>query len=516
MNRHEHFPGGPSRRAFLEAATAAATITIVPRHVLGGAGYVAPSEKIALAYIGTGTQGLREMPQLLARPDIQVVAVCDPCKEAVGYRDWSRDGLLHELRQSLGKPGWRSGARTVIPGGRDAGKDYVEAWYGSKAASGRSKGCAAYADVRELLDKEKGVDAIKIMTPDHLHGVIAIAAMKRGKHVMTHKPISNRLEEGKLVIDTARKTGVATLLLAWDSNRPMDQVLAWIKDGAIGTLREIHNWSSRPVWPQYALAPTDTPPIPKGLDWDLWLGPEPDRPYHPNYTNMVFRGWYDFGGGSMADMGNYSLWSVFNAFELAGPTSIEPMYSHQCTFKDNVATTLRNHDAFPLASCVRFRFPTRGQWPKVDLFWYDGGLKPPTPEELDEEGKSFEAEGMMFVGDKGKVLAGFWGDKPRLIPEKRMREYEASVPSRLARQAEGSERHAGLREWIAAVRGGPQPAGCFSNAGPLTEAVNLYAVALRTGKRLHYDAGNTKITNVPEANAHLSRNYRKGWEPEKI
>ena len=141
------------------------------------------------------------------------------------------------------------------------------------------------------------------MTPDHLHATISLAAMKKGKHVMVHKPIANRLQEARMVIETARATGVATHFLPWDSNGYMDLVMAWIKDGAIGTLREVHNWTNRPVWPQYATLPADTPPIPPGFDWDLWLGPESYRPYHPNYTHMVFRGWYDFGGGAMADMG---------------------------------------------------------------------------------------------------------------------------------------------------------------------------------------------------------------------
>ena len=193
-----------------------------------------------------------------------------------------------------------------------------------------------------MLEKEKGIDAVKIMTPDHLHGVIAIAAMKRGKHVITHKPISNRLKEAQLVVETARKTGVSTHLMPWDSNGDMAPVMAWINSGAIGTLREVHNWSNRPVWPQYSTVPTDRPPVPEGFDWDLWLGPEAERPYHPNYTHMVFRGWYDFGGGSMADMGHYSLWTVFNALELAGPTSVEPMFTHACSCRTASRTTIRN------------------------------------------------------------------------------------------------------------------------------------------------------------------------------
>ena len=272
-----------------------------------------------------------------------------------------------------------------MPGGRDVGQNIVDTFYGSK-------GCSAYADFRELFDKEKDLNAVKIMTPDHLHGVIAMAAMKRGKHVIVHKPIANRLMEADQVIETARSTGVATHFMPWDSNGSMEQVMAWIRDGSIGTLREIHNWTNRPVWPQYATIPTDTPPVPEGFDWDLWLGPERERPYHPNYTHMVFRGWYDFGGGSMADMGHYSLWTVFRALDLAGPTSIEPMLSHDQLLTDGIASGIKNDFSFPSASVVRFQYPARGERGAVDLIWYEGGMRPPTPPELDEDRKEFAAE----------------------------------------------------------------------------------------------------------------------------
>ena len=320
------------RRRFLSTTAAAAAFTIVPRHVLGGQGITAPSDKINLAYIGVGTQGLRELLPLLAAPEIQVVSVCDPSKDAVAYRDWSQEGLLNGIRRVLGKPEWSAGAGR-IPGGREVAKNIVETYYGANRTGGGFKGCSSYADFRELLAREKDVDAVKIMTPDHSHGVIAIAAMKRGKHVITHKPIANRLQEAKLVIDTAREKGVATHFLPWDSNGSMAQVLEWVKSGAIGRLREVHNWTNRPVWPVYQTLPEDRVPVPEGFDWDLWLGPEAERPYHPNYTHMVFRSWYDFGGGCMADMGHYSLWTVFNALELSAPTSVEPMFSHQVVFK---------------------------------------------------------------------------------------------------------------------------------------------------------------------------------------
>ena len=504
-----------NRREFL--GTAAAMFTIVPRHVLGGPGQVAPSDKITLAYIGVGTQGLREMLNLLPVPEIQITAVCDPNQYAVEYRDWSKDGLLNGIRRTLGKTDWRAGTEGVIPGGRDVGKEIVETYYASQRSADNFKGCASYPDFRQLLDKEKDLNAVKIMTPDHLHAVISMAAMKKGKHVILHKPIANRLKEAKLVIDTARERGVATHFMPWDSNGNMEPVLAWIKEGAIGTLREVHNWTNRPVWPQYSAIPADTPPVPKGFDWDLWLGPEADRPYHPNYTHMVFRGWYDFGGGSMADMGHYSLWTVFRALDLSSPTSIEPMLSHERSMKDSIATTIRNDYSFPSASTVRFKYPARGQRAAVDLFWYEGGFRPPTPPELEEDGKEFPAEGMMFVGDNGKILAGFRVDSPRLIPEKRMRGYAvAETPARRG-QREPGQISDGLRQWISACKGGQQQsAGSFLNAWPISEAVNLYAVALRTGRKLNYDATTMTISNVPEANKYLSREYRQGWDPGSV
>jgi hypothetical protein len=505
-----------NRRKFLGTAAATAAFTIVPRHVLGGPGVVAPSDKITLAYIGVGTQGIREMLPLLAVPDIQIVAVCDPNRYATCYRDWSKDGILNSVRRLLDNSSWSPGGDGTIPGGRDAAKDIVESYYGAKRATDKFKGVASYADFRELLEKEKDLNAVKVMTPDHLHGIICMAAMKRGKHAIVHKPIANRLMEAKQVIDTARETGVATYFMPWDANGSMEQVMAWIKDGSIGTLREIHNWTNRPVWPQYATIPTDTPPVPEGFDWDLWLGPEAERPYHPNYTHMVFRGWYDFGAGSMADMGHYSLWTVFNALELSGPTSIEPMFSHECVLDGVVSKTIKNDFSFPIASAVRFRYPARGQRGPVDLVWYDGGMRPPTPDEMDEDHKEFGVEAMMFVGDKGKILSGFHVDNPRLIPERRMRGYPAPEPPPRRQPREPGEVSAGIKQWIAACRGGKQSPGSFLNAGPISEAVNLYAVALRSRQRLLYDAENMKINSATDANKYLSREYRKGWDPKSV
>lgn len=501
-----------SRRKFVEyAATSALAFTIVPRHVLGGKNYVAPSDKITLAYIGVGTEGIREMLPLLRMKQIQVVAVCDPNKNAIGYKDWSKDGLRNEVRETIKDPGWTSGGDNGIPGGLNNGKSIVDTFYANVRPEEKYKGCNTYADFRELLDKEKNLDAVKIMTPDHLHGIIAMAALKRNKHILMHKPLSNRLIEAKRVLEQARNSKSITHLMPWDSNGSMEQVMQWINAGAIGTLKEVHNWTNRPVWPQYATLPTDKPAVPDGLDWNLWLGPEADRSYHPNYTNMVFRGWYDFGGGSMADMGHYSLWSVFNALQLQHPTIIEPNLSHVCGMNDPVPFQIKNDFSFPMASSVRFKYPANGSRPAIDLIWYDGGMRPAVPAEILEQDKELPAEGMMFVGDKGKILAGFRVEEPQIISGNKMdSERKAVRPPREERE------EAALQLFIDACKSGKQYPGSFPEAEHLTDAVNLYAVALRTGRLLKYDSTNTKITNIPEANKYLDREYRSGWDLKTV
>jgi hypothetical protein len=396
--------------------------------VLGGPGFIAPSDKLNLAYIGCGTQGMREMIQLIPNPKLRIVAVCDPNKFSTNYVDWSPGEIRGNIRHALQDPSWGA-SLDGIPGGRDLGKEFVEKYYAKTNSQPGYKGCASYVDFRELLEKENGVDAVKIMTPDHHHATISIAAMKKGKHVVIHKPLANRMYEGRLSIETARKTGVSTHLLAYSKISGDDLALKMIQDGAIGTLKEIHNWSNRPVWPQWTANPTDTPPIPDGLDWDLWLGPVPDRPYHPNYTNCVFRGWYDFGAGSIADMGHYSLWPLFLTLGIkTAPLSAEACGTTTCTINNHVSVGVNNNVAFPYSCSIRFKFPAQEKLPAFDLYWYDGGIKPPVPDELAAEGGSLEREGMMLVGDKGKILAGFRCESPKLLPSSKMQGYLNGQP----------------------------------------------------------------------------------------
>jgi hypothetical protein len=240
-----------------------------------------------------------------------------------------------------------------------------------------------------------------------------------------------------------------------------------------------------------------------------------DRPYHPHYTHAVFRGWYEFGGGALADMGHYSLWPVFTLFELDAPVMVESRPSHLCTLADHVAVRIKNDYSFPAACTIRFKFAAKGARPALDLFWYDGSMQPPTPEELVADNKELPAEGMMFVGDKGKVLAGFLGEDPQIIAGSKMRDNPgAEKQSGAERQGRAgrSRRDAGAL-WAAACKGGNATYGDFLLAKPISDAFNLGAVSLRLGgKRLRFDAASGKVTNVAEANTLLTREYRPGWE----
>jgi predicted dehydrogenase len=496
----------------------AGTFAIVPRHVLGGAGTVAPSEKITLACIGFGTQAIREIGGILARPDVQIVAVCDVEKDGVNYLEWSKNDIRNVIRRLIDNPSWREGVNHV-PGGRDVGKEIVETCYAKQRGQEQFKGCATYADFRELLEKEKDVTAVKVMTPDHTHASISIAALRKGMNVIVHKPLANRLLEARSVIEAARAKKIATHFLPASEGAGQRQAVAMIRNGAIGTLREIHNWSMRPMWPQFPVLPTETPPVPSGFDWTLWLGPAVDRPYHPNYTHTNFRGWYEFGGGSIADMGHYSLWPLFQLLELDSPVSVESTPSHVCAVSDQICSRIKNDYSFPAACTVRMRFAAKGERTALEIFWYDGGIKPPAPEELIAENKELDEEGMLFIGDKGKILAGFRSDNPRLIPEVRMRSYRSAnnLPEAEPGQAGGGRQRGGPSgrdaAWAAAFKGGPPSYGDFQLAGPICDAVNLAAISLRLGgRRLLWDSASAKITNVAEANRFLTREYRPGWE----
>lgn len=435
-----------SRRSFIAgAASAIAGFTIVPRYVLGGDGFKAPSEKLNIAAVGIGEMGKENIK---ACEGENIVALCDV--------DWGYAGAVFQKYPNAKK----------------------------------------YKDFRRMLDEQKDIDAVIVATPDHNHAVIAMTAIRMGKHVYVQKPLAWSIHETRVLTEAAREAKVATQMGNQGHSSEEIRVLCEIiRSGAIGPVREVHAWTDRPFWPQGIARPTDTPNVPENLDWDLWLGPAPDRPYNPAYHPFAWRGWFDFGTGALGDMGCHIIDHAFMALKLGSPVAVEGCASSRVVKN---WSKVENKETYPDASIVRYEFAARWAMPAVKLVWYDGGLKPARPAELEPE-RNLPANGIMFVGDKGVIMDG------RVIPESKMKDFK--------RPRKTIPRIAGTHEqnWIDACKGGPAACSNFEYAGPLTEAVLLGNIAIQTGKRLEWDIANMKVSNVPEANELLGRKYRDGW-----
>ena len=502
-----------SRREFIaQSATAAVAFSIVPRHVLGGSGYVPPSDKVNIAFIGVGSQGLRVMLHFLREPDVQGVAVCDPNRSGSDHPQWSDHEFCNSVRKLLGvESGWdwlspdqpiqltHSLGVTAGVSGREPCQKIVEAYYGTQKRTGQYHGCEAYSDFRELLEKKHDIDAVVVCTTDNLHAAVSAAAMKKGKHVFCQKPLTHTIYEARRIAEIARETGVATqIAVANQASEATRQLCEWIWSGAIGPVREVMNWSSRPFWPQGVTRPKESERVPDGLDWDLWLGPAPQRPYNHVYAPFVWRGWFDFGCGALGDMGSYSYDTIFRVLKLEAPVSIE------------ASCTDRYDETYPLASIIRYDFAARGDMPPVKFSWYDGGLKPPRPDELEDnrplKGEGEEDEGLLFVGDRGKILCGFNGAHPQLIPQARMDSFKPPPPT--LPRSPGNE-----REWLDACKGGKtKPGGNFEFEGLVTETLLLGNVAVRSEGKLNWDRPNMKVNNSDTAQGSIRPERRRGWE----
>jgi predicted dehydrogenase len=435
-----------SRRDLMGGAAAAAlAFTIVPRHVLGGVGNTPPSEKLNIAGVGIGGMGKNNVA---ACESENIVALCDPDAE------------------------YASGVFRKYPNAKK------------------------WADFRKMLDEQKDIDAVVVATPDHTHAVIAMAAMQRGKHVYVQKPMTRMVWEARMLTEAARKYKVATQMgNQGHSGDGVRMICEWIWDGAIGTVREVHAWTNRPIWPQGIERPKETPPVPGTLDWDLWVGPSPMRPYNPCYLPFKWRGWWDFGCGALGDMACHVLDPLFWALKLKYPTSVE------------ACATKVNDETFPIASIVHYEFPAREGMPPVKVHWYDGGLKPPRPEAL-EPGRKLEqaASNVLFIGEKGILRCGEYGDSPRLIPETLMKGY-TRPPQTLPRIGKSHEQN-----WITACKGGPAACSNFDYSGPLTEMVVMGNLAIRNlGEKLLWDGENMKVTNNDKANGYVKSVYRESW-----
>jgi predicted dehydrogenase len=441
--------GKLSRRQFMGAAATVAAFTIVPSHVIGAAGQKPPSEKINIAGVGIGGMGKSNLQGCESE---NIVALCDV--------DWKY-------------------AAPVF-------KKYPNA--------------KQWKDFRKMLDEQKDIDAVIVATPDHLHTPVAMAAMQRGKHVYVQKPLTRLVSEARALTEAARKYKVATQMgNQGHSGDGVRDICEWIWDGAIGEVKEVHAWTNRPVWPQGIDRPKDTPPVPDTLDWDLWVGPAPMRPYHPSYLPFNWRGWWDFGGGALADMACHVLDPVFSALKLKYATSVEA-----CCSKVNKET-------FPVASVVHFEYPAREGMPPVKIHWYDGGLRPARPEAL-EAGRSMgnpDSSHVMFIGSKGILRCEEYGDTPRLVPESLMKDFKRPAKT-LPRIGMSHERN-----WIRACKGGPAACSNFDYSGPFTEMVVMGNLAIRpenVGKKLEWDGDKMRVTNDEKANDYVQMHYREGWE----
>lgn len=512
-------PSQMNRREFISTGVALGAFSIVPNHVFAAKkkGMVPPSDKICLVHIACGTESLNELGALLRAPEIEIVGVADPNRESYDYIYWSQNSLRDGIRKLIDEPTWKEGKKG-IPGGRNVMKEVIDIYY-RKNRPGYKGTVTAVEDYRELLDKMPDVDAVKIMTPDHLHAYQSLDALRRGKHVLMHKPLGNKMTEAMKVVDLAKSLPLSTYMMPYnyycDGN--MGQIKKWIDAGAIGTLREVHSWSNRPVWPQYPTIPTDTPPIPDGFNWDLWLGPAEMRDYHPQYTHATFRGWYEFGGGAIADMGYYGLWCVFDALGLDSASSASTRFSRvvQISNQDGslVPSTIINDYSYPMAAAYRFEVPYKNGSGKIILQWHDGGMKPQRPNGY--EADELPNEGLMFLGDDGAIVSGFNRQNPKIIGGRASQYADLLVEPIKEKPLDvlpnGTTRY--LQTWIDGCRGKGKSPGCFENAKEINETFNLGTVSLMcNGKKLEYDSVSRTITNDAEANKLLTRNIRKGWE----
>ena len=434
-----------SRRQVLAGTAAAVPFTIIPRHVLGAPGQPSANNKLNIAGVGTGGMGSGDVRRV---PTENIVAVCDV--------DASRAA-------SAAKP---------FP---------------------RAK---IHSNFRKMLETQKDIDAVMVATPDHNHAVVMMTALKMGKHVFCQKPLTHSVHEAIEIAKAAKEAKVATQMgnqgQATEGAR-LTCELIWA--GAIGKVREIHSWSNRrpDISPRGVPRPKDTPPVPPHLNWDLWLGPASERPYHPTYHPFAWRGWWDFGTGVLGDIGCHNLSAAFKALKLGWPTSVEACSTHW-----NAPPEIKNETA-PLASIVSYRFPAVGDRPEVLLRWYDGGMMPPLPQEVEPGRKIFTGDGTLIVGDKGMI------HNHRLLPDAKMKEF--GKPPQVLPRSPGH-----YQEWIDACKGG-KPAGSnfVDHAGLLAAVVLMGNVAIRTQEKLYWDAAKLQFKDSQVANELLNPPYRKGW-----
>ncbi len=466
------------RRTFLKgSALTAAGLSVVPRSVLGGAGHQPPSDTLNIAGIGVGGRGTSNMNAMTSE---NIVAICDIDFDHVD--------------QSL-----RDGDGNVADGLGALHEAYEQA--------------ERYADYRRMFDDlEDEIDGVVISTPDHLHAVAAQEAMKRGLHVYVEKPLTRTVREARTLMETADAMDVVTQMGNQGHTHPDGRrAIEWVWDGAIGTVHEIHAWTDRPAswWPQGVSRPQGSMPIPDAVNWDLFLGPAPEVPYHEAYHPFDWRGWVDYGTGALGDMGAHLIDHAMWALDLGAPTEV--WGSSNAFGRDGDERV-----SWPTAETVHYTFGRGGRDP-VRLTWYDGGLLPPRPQALpndvplvrdlgaNEDGPPPSWGGAIWVGDEGILMHDTYGRNPRLYPKK-LEAQHSDAPRQLPRVGTSHQMN-----WVEACKGRAEATCPFDYAAPLTETLLLGVVALQAGAPVRYDPRSMAIPNAPAAEQYLRRNYRGEW-----
>ncbi|HWD19449.1 MAG TPA: Gfo/Idh/MocA family oxidoreductase [Verrucomicrobiae bacterium] len=471
MKKTQSMRGGLSRRKFLGVGAAAAAFTIVPRHVLGGPGFVPPSEKVNIAIIGCGGQGRTNMETLCKEPDAQIIAVADPI-DHFNLDDFYFKG----------------------DAGRLPVKAQIEKHFSEKTPNYK---VADYEDFRVMLEKEKSIDAILCATPDHQHAYVCAQAMRRGKHVYCEKPLTHNVWEARQISRIARETGVATQMGNQGHAREgIRRTCEIIWDGAIGDVREVHGFTRATRWNKSHVGGRPAPePTPAGVNWDLWLGARAARPYSSMYSPVRWRDFWDFGTAPIGDFFCHNFDVAFWALDLRAPLTVEA--SGVGGVDDYIA---------PPGGIYTYHFGARGAKPPLKFTWYDGGLRPAIPDQFDpEDHLDGDGNGIVFIGDKGMISCAGWGANPSILPDSLDNSYKPPAPT--LKRSKGHH-----RDWLDACKGGAPAGSNFDYGAGLTEVGLLGLVAMRMEKKLHWDAAAMKFTNAPEADKYLKESYRPGWE----
>jgi predicted dehydrogenase len=483
-----------SRRKFLGTVTAAsAGFTIIPRHVMPGNGIQQPSDMVNVAGIGIGARGASNL-RGLSDPDVPIV---NPQRTSTG-QPLSKEELAARAARQTQQPAQAQAqqqqpARAPVRLANIYALCDVDTDFAAHIFKGYPK-AKVYTDWRQMLDKEKNnIDAVMIGTPDHSHAPIAAAFMREKKHIYVEKPMCKTIFECRKLAEIAKEYNVVTQMgNQGHASEGARQINEWIQSGAIGLVREVHLSTNRPIWPQGNLPRPAAVPVPKNLNWDVWLGPAPKKDYHPDICHFNWRGLRDYGTGALGDMGAHIYDHAFWSLNLGIPTRVQ------------ASSSAFNNEFWPLAEMITYEFPARGYMPPVKIVWVDGGLRAPRPADMDQ---GVRVNSALYLGDKGLLMHGDYGSNPQLLPKKAMDEFVPPKP--------WLPRSPGIyAEWIDAIKTNGKSSTDFSYAAKLVETMMLGNIAVLMANRnmiLEYNPEKMEFTNLPEANALLHYEYRQGW-----